>query len=79
MSARKDTPMSTRIPQAMVDELDALAKRIKLDSDALALIGPMRGVSRAAVLRLALVEGLKVLNAKHPKPRRRKAPGRKKP
>lgn len=76
VEAREDRPTSTRIPDALIDELDALAERIEFDSEVVALIGPSRGVSRSAVLRLALIEGVKVLNVKYPPKRRRKARSR---
>lgn len=46
----------------MLDRLDALVPVIAADSDAATLLG---GVSRSSVTRLALVEGVRVLERRY--------------
>lgn len=60
-----DLSMSLRIPVDALSRADRLAERLAADPRVAALAGKP---SRAAVLRLAIVRGLEVLEAEHPEP-----------
>ena len=64
----KDTPRNVRIPDELWARVEALAERMSADSKAAAIAGGT--VSRAAALRLAVVEGVEVLEQRYPKPKR---------
>jgi hypothetical protein len=55
-----------RIPGELLERTDVLGRRILADPETSFLLGRMGGkVSRSAVLRLALLEGLKALEARY--------------
>jgi predicted DNA-binding protein len=58
-----EVPTSVRLPNELIRRLDALAKRMSKDPRTAALAGAE--VSRAAALRLAIAEGIEVLEARY--------------
>ena len=58
------SPMpNVRVPKELLDRVDALVPRVLAKAELRVLLGR---VSRASVVKLALVEGLKVLERKLP-------------
>jgi len=56
-----ETPITLRVHPKLLDEVDQIAERLADDPDACTLAG---GASRSHVLRVAIVEGLRVLRRK---------------
>ncbi len=56
-----DTPLSVRVPLGIVKRLDALIRPIATD----AAMQGVTGITRAAVTKRALLEGLAVLEARY--------------
>ena len=61
-AALSESPITLRLPTDILERLDAVAPAIGKDSDTAALLG---GVSRSSVVRLAIVEGLRVLERRY--------------
>lgn len=59
-----DKATSVRLPEEVLERLDALAARLAEDPTIRALAGGT--LSRSAVLRIAVTRGLEVLEAEHP-------------
>jgi hypothetical protein len=59
-----DAPVTLRLHPDIIERLDALQPKIAADSDTATLLG---GVSRSSVTRLALVEGVRVLEKRYGK------------
>ena len=57
-----DSPVTLRLPVDLVARVDALLPAVARDSDTATLLG---GVSRCALLRLVIVEGMRVLEARY--------------
>lgn len=55
---------NVRVPKELLDRVDALLPRVRADPELRILLGR---VSRASVVKLALVEGLRVLARKLPR------------
>jgi hypothetical protein len=66
MGSGPDIPTSLRIPQDDLDEADRLIPLLGQDPLIRAVVGGPP--SRAAVLRLAIAEGLQALRTKYTKP-----------
>lgn len=61
-SALTETPLSLRIPVDLLERIDALVPKVAADSNVATMLG---GVSRSAVVRYALIEGIKKLETRH--------------
>lgn len=57
-----ETPVTLRLPVDLVARVDALLALVAQDSDTATLLG---GVSRSAVLRLVIVEGMRMLERRY--------------
>lgn len=57
-----ESPMSLRLPVDLVARVDALLPEVARDSDTATLLG---GVSRSALLRLVIVEGMRLLEIRY--------------
>ena len=57
-----DNPIALRMPKALQDRIDALVPKIKADSNVATMLG---GGSRSAVIRYALLEGVKALEKRY--------------
>lgn len=57
-----ESPVTLRLPVDLVARVDALLPAVARDSDTATLLG---GVSRSAVLRLVIVEGMRVLELRY--------------
>jgi hypothetical protein len=57
-----ESPVTLRLPVDLVARVDALLPAVARDSDTATLLG---GVSRSALLRLVIVEGMRVLEARY--------------
>jgi hypothetical protein len=57
-----ESPVTLRLPADIVGRIDALVPAVARDSDTATLLG---GVSRSAVLRLVVVEGVRVLEGRY--------------
>ena len=62
MTTRDDIPTSLRVPRSLLDRADALCAPMADYPPLMAITGP-RGVSRSAVLRLAVELGISALEA----------------
>jgi len=58
-----DNPVAIRLPGELLARLDALVPKIAADTDTAIVLGR---ISRSSVLRLAVLEGVKVLERRHP-------------
>ena len=63
-----ESPVTLRLGADIVGRLDALLEKVAADSDTATLLG---GVSRSSVVRLALLEGVRVLERRYGKRNRR--------
>ena len=63
--------LSLRLPADLLDRLDALVPAVDQDSELVAVASAQGAASRSLVLRLALVEGVKVLEARYGKATRK--------
>lgn len=57
--------LSLRLPADLLDRLDALVPAVDKDSELVAVASAQGAASRSLVLRLALVEGVKVLESRY--------------
>lgn len=62
--AKDEDQVIARVPPDMIARLDALIDRLNADASIRMGVGP-RGVTRSTVLRMALAEGLPVLESKY--------------
>ena len=62
-----ESPVTLRLPVDLVARVDALLPAVARDSDTATLLG---GVSRSALLRLIIVEGMRVLELRYREPDR---------
>lgn len=60
-----DAPVTLRLHRDLVEHLDALVPKVAADGNTATVLG---GVSRSSVIRLALVEGVKVLSGRYATP-----------
>lgn len=58
----REMPLALRLPAEIVARLDALQEPLAADAETAMLLG---GVSRSAAIRLAIVEGLRVVEARY--------------
>ncbi len=59
----QDAPLTLRLPPALVQRLDALTAKLAVSDDEPLLLRPGK-LSRSDVVRLALLEGVRVLERK---------------
>lgn len=57
-----ESPVTLRLPAELLKRLDALVPLVADDSDTATMLG---GVSRSAVLRFAMLEGVKALEKRY--------------
>jgi hypothetical protein len=57
-----ESPVTLRLPTDLLKRIDALMPLVAADSDTATMLG---GVSRSAVLRYALLEGVKTLEKRY--------------
>jgi len=57
-----DSPVALRLPADLLQRIDALVPLVAGDTDIATLLG---GVTRSAVVRYALLEGVKVLEKRY--------------
>jgi hypothetical protein len=57
-----ESPVTLRLPAELLERIDALVPKVAADSDVATMLG---GVSKSAVIRYALLEGVKVLEKRH--------------
>jgi hypothetical protein len=57
-----DSPVALRLPADLLQRIDALVPLVAGDTDVATLLG---GVTRSAVVRYALLEGVKVLEKRY--------------
>lgn len=60
----KENMLTLRVPVELIDRLGELVPLVETDADVVAMIG---GASRSSVVRLALVEGMRVLERRYAK------------
>jgi len=60
--ALTESPLTLRIPAELLERIDALLPKVAADSDTATMLG---GVTRSAVVRYALLEGVKGLERRH--------------
>jgi hypothetical protein len=61
-SPLSESPVTLRLPAELLKRIDALVPQVAADSDVATMLG---GVSRSAVIRYALLEGVKALERRH--------------
>lgn len=59
-----DAPVALRLPAELLERIDALMPMVAGDSDTATMLG---GVTRSAVIRYALLEGVRLLERRYRK------------
>jgi len=69
LGCRQDCTITIRLPAALVERVEALIPSLANDPAITAARGGSRGIGLSAVVRLALLEGLVILERRHKRTR----------